>query len=414
MKGNSVLKNIAVSFAAVQLACSTTPPNFYKEIQADPIGLSSTKNESQPNGFINDAMIVEQAPFFPDQVYAKMGETLNSDKELSTKLRDVQALICNGKAPRFTPSYSVHLIVPKVPWGLAIDVAAEMKTKTITTNRNFIRSEFLNKVSDSIGDNPSFKHYKEYIVENSSDQAHWNGSGYDTPILLLPFMPSNNMNKIAESFAARRIQPQDHFLSLVFPKDRTALLVPRVIDAVNAQWILSNYGSWHYEAPKVDIVGANLNNEFYVVSNNGWRLKGHEKIGAVFPLHATQFSDLAFIKANYTFALPKDVICKISAHGGGKVDCRDEDEMTKHRYNDRDWGYDVKNSISKTGSPVVEELFSPTLALNQRTFMWERIFQSQTSVKEAAQPDESIRFELSLNMGLFCQYGTPITELQSR
>lgn len=55
--------------------------------------------------------------------------------------------------------------------------------------------------------------------------------------------------------------------------------------------------------------------------------------------------------------------------------------------------------------------FSSDYALGNKDYLWEKVLASQTTVKEAAQEDGSVRFTLEPNLDLFCKYGVPAHNL---
>jgi hypothetical protein len=98
-------------------------------------------------------------------------------------------------------------------------------------------------------------------------------------------------------------------------------------------------------------------------------------------------SDLGLIRGVYTFRIPPKVL-----------------EDTFKAYGDLNkqyFGYDYDSTS-----------FSPRLALEHKDWIWQKYLANQTVVKEAPKGD-SIRFQVELDLSMFCSFGVAATDLLS-
>ena len=68
---------------------------------------------------------------------------------------------------------------------------------------------------------------------------------------------------------------------------------------------------------------------------------------------------------------------------------------------------------SRSSDDVINGQLTPASAIRYKEQMWAQ-YLSEPALKEAAQPDGSISYELTLDMSLFCQYGMPLSDLVSQ
>lgn len=427
MRDSKWLKVSALLFALIAIASCVSAG--LQTVRVDPDGSTATSGEEKPEGFIEDAATMGEFSLFSGQVNDKISQAMK-EKDPKIAFRAAQAVICDGKKPRYSPSYNVHLIIPKPPKGTAVDVAGQKREEFLKLVRLKLKEHFF---EGAAGDNNrhvtrerdgkynhDFAGYLESKKEGIEEyKRHW----FPLPI---PVVFSRDSKSIESHYADMRLLPKLHNPSLsliwedlygvVIPKDRTVILVPRVFTFVTVQE--KSEPQISIGSPRLNVYipngGGNLNflsldrRPFFIVSDYGWKIDGLKKWGEheglytdkpLYPLRVASMSDLTFLKEYYTFMLPQESICRImhpsQEDGSEAVDC------TNYKGADRNWGYDDSGK------------FSPKKAINWKDEMWDRILKSQTSTKEAAEPD-GIRFEVGLDLSLYCEYGTPISDLISQ
>jgi hypothetical protein len=99
-------------------------------------------------------------------------------------------------------------------------------------------------------------------------------------------------------------------------------------------------------------------------------------------------SDLGIFRATYTFKIPTEVLEGVfKAHGPG------DKKYFGYEYHAGNW--------------------KASLAIHYRDSMWRRLMASQTIVKEAPSGD-SVKFQIELDLSIFCAYGISASDLLSK
>jgi hypothetical protein len=101
--------------------------------------------------------------------------------------------------------------------------------------------------------------------------------------------------------------------------------------------------------------------------------------------------EYALLLGSTTFILPKDVIAKMKG-----VKNFSSLSLVEHYY----------------GYP--DGKFSASSAFYNKDMLWKLVIESGTKLQEAAIDDKRIRFIVTLDLSLFCQYGVAIDELRSK
>ncbi|MGE4233200.1 MAG: hypothetical protein AB7F43_07720 [Bacteriovoracia bacterium] len=404
-------------------SCSTSQ---YKFIEAERIETKVEDLENhqpKPQSIVEDAMVLQPFGILPNAIHSKIETIVNSSKDLKETLGIVQSTICSGKRPRFSPSYKVHFIVPKSPKDTPLDKASQIRKTLIEFAKYYLSERFFldSTERDAVGDqngviqkldyNKDFTAYKNYVLNQDNEPR----SNTDFSVLI-PFVEERESDiekfyqtlEYAPSFSSLRWvekkgdwHEKTQFLAIVFRKHRKVILVPKYAVAL--------YGEWNQREESMSTTSITINNDmlentgsnfydkvFYIPSKYGWKQPdGKEKI--LFPLHLSYADDLELLKDYFTFVLPIDTVIKLADF--------DPNREPKFDYNMQYWGYDVHDSSPR---------FSAALALKNKDYIWQRVFSNQTLVKEAAQPDGSILFDISLKFDLFCAYAVPITTLKSQ
>lgn len=426
------VKNIYLVIITLFLAnCSSSK---IKNIDAEKIVYSPQLNDEAPTSFIADAMKLKEFYLFPDATVKKIESILAAKKATVEALHDIKNTICSSSTPRFTPKISLQLVMPKPPKGMPLDMAAKMYQTILYKNRQHLKEHYFDLASKRIHPilegkerwdnnysnyedvqktatfNPAFSSYKKFVLDkDDGDKANWNGSSYNVPNdLLIPYLYTEDKKEIASLFNTIEHVPDsqgvvkmdisdplygpDHFISILFPKSKSGLLVSRVMPAIKVSWTVKD-GS--LEGPKTEFtVDGRVAEDFFEISPSVWQIKDHADKGNVRVLNRVWFDDLAFLRDSYVFVLPEALARKLSNPSVDDDNTAPSEEL----------GYqDIGNGYR----------FSADLALKNQSAAWTKFFATQTTVKVAPMANGDSMIEISLLLDMFCSYSKSSLELQA-
>lgn len=122
-----------------------------------------------------------------------------------------------------------------------------------------------------------------------------------------------------------------------------------------------------------------------MTSEYGWQMKGHEPM---YPLQVAYASDLNFLMEHYTFILSREILEKVF-----------------HIFDPLIQQY--------LGMDFDTGKFVPSNAIDNRGLIWNEVLRRSSLLKEAPLGGGITEFTLTFDTGLFCRYGSPITDLQN-
>lgn len=393
------------AFICVLSGCVSTG---YRDLPFE--SLSATKATTGPNnGFVEDAMPIKGFHLFPASVSSKI-ETESKAGSVANQ-RNIQALICDGKKPRYEPRLKAEVVSTKPAHGVALDVSARGKTQFHALAREYLKNHYLDDSSERFisgnqiqTENDELREYRRCMVAPDQDRR----CGLFT--LLVPTVGSAEKAKITEQYQKTVYTPtfaemrwgkdamrfRTQFLGFVFPDRQSVVMTPKVLNVEQVDFHPN--GEITTADFQATVEGIDASSDLYgvktrvnfVPSPNGYKSQDGK---VLYTLNHAVLTDLAILKENFAFVLPNDVIESLV---------------------DRDiYGRVPTYQAHYFGISPETKTFSAKYALEHRDYVWRQYLKHQTSLAEAAQDDGTIRYELSLDLTLFCTYGTPIADLAS-
>lgn len=393
----------AITIGGLLSACGTAG---YKPLPLTPIDLAGGRTGANA-GFVEDAIQIEAFNLFPNAVYDTIMLESKQTKDRAKALRNIQASICDSKKPRYQPTYKIQLVSPKSQPGLLVDQIGSAKDKFLKLSREYIQARFLDDASDvalaKLDHNEDFENYQRCIVDENTNRKCGQFKAR------VPTSPSLVKEEYIDYYSKLKFTPmfrtfgrgetinhwREQFLAVVFPKDRLAVMTPKV--GTIHQIIYNSSGEVAMSSTLVSSDSKAFDESIsfsrkvhFIPSANGYMVNGLKQ----YPLKLASMHDLAFLKANFTFILPNEVI-------GQFMNLKAEEviETTDSQY----YGFDSRS-----------QKFSPSEAIKHSNYIWTNYLKNQTKVSEAVQASGLINYELELDLSIFCTYGTPITELLSQ
>jgi len=434
-----------------------------KAQRIDPPGVTM----EAPIGMIEDAATLSEDHLFSDIVAAKIASAVNEKADPKAAIQNVQAALCDGKRPRVSPSYKIHLIVPKPPKGTPTDDAAKARMDFIKIARDYLKNHYLYSATVAYSDPKTSNEMEQgsfalYFAATENREVKGNRYSLRGLTLALPVVFGQNRKEVEAYYSNLRLLPNAHgygrdyhydgyFKSIVFPKEHTAILAPQVFTFVGVGWeryygkpLETNLGlgdatdNFMLPAESIDECkptscrhtaldesmkwGSLAREARFTVSSYGWKIDGLKNIywghpelsttAPLYPLHPSSMSDLRALMELFVISLPKETICKVEFPNGQSadgpdgrqhIDCATYGKESDSTTDLRSWGYDYDSGT-----------FSGKEAVAANSQIWEKVLANQTLLKEAVQPDNSVLYELGLDLSLFCQYGVPVSDLVSQ
>ncbi|OQW48543.1 MAG: hypothetical protein A4S09_13660 [Proteobacteria bacterium SG_bin7] len=250
-------------------------------------------------------------------------------------------------------------------------------------------------------------HFASGVLKN---QYKLRGQKYNIPFSLsqnkkeiedfyrsLPYLPLFRERRWIENIYSPDFHIDMPFLAVV-STNRSALLVPKAASFWEMGWDRYNgnpipqslnVSAVAESSDTLPVLGTPLDT-FYkhvpvMISEYGWKIKDQS---VLYPMQIAFAEDLNFLMEHYTFTLSREALEKEMGVA---------DPLSRQHY----------------GPEYHSGKFQAHVAIDNRGYIWEQVLKQATSMKEAPQADGSTAFSLTLDMGLFCRYGTPISELQS-
>lgn len=403
----------AITLCLVLLAACAT--NSYRRIGAEHVGQQD--DAPIPLGVVEDAARIGNLHYFDDAAYRKIAKAvLGYQSNRSKALEEVREAICDGKRARTIPSLSVNLILPKDPPGLPLDTASHARTEFMRLTRIYLKKWFLDEAADPrlLTDkfNSDFGQYKENVIDTGGERK-WANRRFG---VVVPFAESSkrpDVEKYYRELTATILVPDmehtdpvewfpsRYYVATFFPKDHAVILAPKVSPLLIGGWGFEKYGTEMTSmVTKTGRVGddtslqpfASEEDTFnlrsraaYTVAENAWKLDDGT---VVHPLLLSVLEDLALLKREFTFVLPKSVIESLFS--------------TYLAVDQQYYGRDYQSGK-----------FSAKLARDHSDAIWSRFLYNQTEVMESAQRDGSTKFTIKTDFTLFCTYAVPLTAIQT-
>ncbi|MEN0059630.1 MAG: hypothetical protein AAGB31_12395 [Bdellovibrio sp.] len=421
---NPCLSLIALAAFCFCISCATQPIGPER---IDPATAKVT-DQQKPEGIIEDAARLRGFTVFPESVRTTMTSVSKASGDTKKTYRDVQNLICNGNQPKLNGEFQIKVLPPqKAPKGTPLDKVTEAKKDFLFHARIYLKTRFfftaaskpitrfskMDKGVQVFEDHEYNPDYADYmsVGNDSENQYKLRGQQYNIPFSLsqnkkevedfyrsLPYLPLFRERRWIENIYAPDFHIDMLFLAVV-STNRSALLVPKAASFWEMGWDRYN-GNPIPQSLNVSAVAESSDtlpvlrtdplDTFYkhvpvMISEFGWKIKDQ---GVLYPMQVAFAEDLNFLMEHYTFTLSREALEKEMGIA---------DPLSQQHY----------------GPEYHSGKFQAHTAIDNRGFIWEQVLKNATSLKEAPQADGSTAFSLNLDMGLFCRYGTPASELQS-
>ncbi|MGZ3766148.1 MAG: hypothetical protein ACXVA2_15875 [Mucilaginibacter sp.] len=376
---------------------------------------NSKSSNDKSIGLVEGALPIAHMGLFDDNVVGKISAEMESNKERKIALRNVKSLLCDGRTPRYRPMFTVTVVVPKSGLRIPIDDAAKSKEKFLSLARLYLQKHFLNDFSEPIlynnnlvDFNPDLERYKQCYV---SSKEYRKCGDFNASILTVP---TSKKEALKEAYQKINYTPRfyslqsadnltnfgEQFLAFIF-QNHSAILTPKISEAVFIDYFSNgNVGLSHQQITAEHQLPYDRLQEFsrhaqYVPADVGYKLEDGTQ---AYPLMLATLLDLAWLKRNFTFVMPKEVIEKVLVEKDiyGRIPSIDW----------QNYGYDDE------GADRIK--FSPSLALKNQDYLWSQILKAQNKVSESVNIDGSVNVLLEVSTDYFCAYGTPVTELQGQ
>jgi len=332
------------------------------------------------------ALNIEQVRILPDNIDSKIDSIL----EKKGSMLDVQNAICDGTRSRVSSdelSYTVRLVPPKPPLTMSSDQAAANRKAFIEAAEIFLQRYFffeLGKRPIGRSINSDFEDYKTEIIDTNAERKRAKRFATYIPVTL-----SSDSREVEAQYANFRYEttvpdytrepaevfPERHFMLILYPKDRVALLVPKVATVAETRWGWENYGTesstkiYNTSFSALATSGAqsdgtfNLENgDVFVASDRASEFEGVK----VYPLTLGNAEDIALVENHFT--------------------------------------------ISKYKARAL----SSEESISRRSEIWWKLFMGGTSLKSAPQADGTTTYRVSLDISPLCTGGIPMDQLQAQ
>ncbi len=339
---------------------------------------------------------------------SELFEKVKNETDQNSQMNQIKAEYCNGSVPRAPISEKIRLIVPKIPPGLALDVASEITKNYIKVARARVKNLFWElsslptselEVSPSCKDSNALSYITLLPLTGSEDiEARYKREPFDSEQVE---EISASVKNITEGSVEN--QPSilvattvgEHSVIHLLPNLVANFSVTTKIDEMTGQ-ILRSFDEESMRNYKLKHVSG-----FFVVPQTigieGRSIVGTKKIDKYPVLRRAQHMESSMIR-NYFVLLMSKESQKEAFFSPSKLDLDLGSNQSPHYF-----GLDDQGEVK------------PSKLLEDRDEQWRAYFAKFTSVKEASGVDPNvIDFEVELNTAVFCQYGKSTTQFLSR
>lgn len=401
---------IAWIIACIFLTSCTSAP-----VATNRIDPKDSAVKIHPENIVEDAARIREFNIFPKAVTTSLNNGFAQGGENRKTFSNIKNFLCNGDKPKIRPTLSVKVIPPKAPKEIALDVVVEAKKNFLKYAKYFLQTRFF---SSTVPDKGGVEVNPDYsaILKNNNDTRPPRNLMYNFPVIksqgkseiekfyqTLLYVPRFYELRWIENFNEPNSHIDSQFFSL-WLGDTSVILVPKAGLFATAGWdddrrptkpffTTAAMAESSDTLPKIKSgkIGDDSDHDFLkkishvMGSEYGWQ---SDEQGLVFPLQAAFSKDLEFLYDHFTFIFSRDSIKQA-------------------------FGYNDELVTQHFGPDFFTEKFSPAVALQNKNMIWSLVLWKSTELKESQQSDGTVLYDVSLNFKLFCQFSTPVADLQS-